>query len=341
MLAGVLTGSPAFGQGDTGGPRAVSFDTVVAVQDMFFEDRDWPTQFMFDVSSTVRIATNVFANVRPKLWRVNGEWRPLLDQASLRYEFDRGARVRIEAGRFPSPIGLAMIENRANMNPGVLWCHRLYYTDLPSLGPGMQPQSLVAAYYPLGVTVMATKAAWDVRAAVMDRAPVDPWTLPTRLGALKNVMLGVGVSPRQGLRLGAATASGPSQSAVANQTDYRMLNLEGEWAFGYTKISGEWNRSQFDTPSGDRTAYGLTLQARQTLTPRLFAHSRATVGRAPQVSNRAVVTPRRYHAVDSTVGYMLNPDITVKLGHTAMKSWTRTTTDHQLAVSVAFAHRWW
>jgi hypothetical protein len=120
-----------------------------------------------------------------------------------------------------------------------------------------------------------------------------------------------------------------------------MVNVEGEWAFAYTKISGEWTRSQFDTPSGSREAYGLTVQARQTLTPRLFAHSRATFGRTPQVSNRGVATPRRYGAVDSTVGYMLNPDITLKLGHTAMKSWTRTTVDHQLAVSVAFARRWW
>jgi hypothetical protein len=341
LLAGLRTEPAAFAQGDTAGPRAIAFDSVVAVQDMFFEDRDWPTQLTVDLSSTARVAPNVFANLRPKIWRIQGEWRWLLDQASLRYEFDRGARVRIEAGRFPSPIGLGMVENRPNMGAGVLWSHRLYYQDLPSLGPGMQPQALVSALYPVGVSVMATKSIWDVRAALMDRAPVDPWTVPVRVGSVKNRALGVGISPRQGLRLGAATAWGPSQSAVADRTDYRMVNVEGEWAFGYTKISGEWNRSRFDTPTGDHTAHGLTVQARQTLTPRVFAHSRATLGRTPQVSNRGVETPRRYHAVDSTVGYLLNPDVTLRIGHTLVKSWTRTTTDHQLAMSIAVAHRWW
>lgn len=36
---------------------------------------------------------------------------------------------------------------------------------------------------------------------------------------------------------------------------------------GYTRLSGEWIRDQFDTPSGTSVARGFNLQAVQTLSP--------------------------------------------------------------------------
>ncbi|HUU33416.1 MAG TPA: hypothetical protein VMW48_05095 [Vicinamibacterales bacterium] len=340
LIVGLTAGAAAAQSSESGGQRRVSFDTVVGVQDMLFEDVAWPMQIIVDSAATWQVGRRLFANLRPVVWRVNGEWETLLDQASLRYEAGRDTRVRVEAGRFPSPIGLGMTENRASVNPGVLWCHRLYYSPLPSLGPGMPLQSLVSASYPVGVTATVTTSAWDARAALLDRAPVDFWTAPTRLQAPTHVVVGGGFTPKQGLRVGVAGAWGELRDAASAASDYRMLNVEADWAFDDTRLSGEWTRDRFETSRGGRTAYGWTAQVRQTLTPRWFVHSRATRGSSPQVAATGGVTPRTYLAIDSTLGYLLSPELTVRAGHTALRGWRSPVTDHQLGVSLVWAQRW-
>lgn len=337
MMSGTATAQPA----DVGGTRRLSFDSVIGVQDMFGETVAWPTQVIIDSSASWQVSRRVFANVRPVLWRVDGTWQTLIDQASLRYEGGRETRVRVEVGRFASPIGLGMTENRANVNGGVLWCHRLYYGSVPSLGADVPRQTLVSAVYPVGAMGTVTASKWDARVAMVDRSPTTTWTTPTRLVAPKHLVVGGGVSPRQGLRVGVATARGALDDRARERSTYQMLNVEADWAFGYTRISGEWTHDRFDTALGQRTASGVTAQIRQTLTPRVFVHSRATSARAPQVASSASVRLRDYRAVDSTIGYLASPGLTVRVGHTALRSWTASTTDHQLALSVVWARRWW
>ena len=62
---------------------------------------------------------------------------------------------------------------------------------------------------------------------------------------------------------------------------YRMLNVEGEWAFGHTKVSGEWIRDRFALAAGTAIARGWTLQAQHTLAPRVFVHARTTFMSSP------------------------------------------------------------
>lgn len=338
----LLAAATASAQSDeSGARRRLSFDTVIGAQDMLLEDADWPTQVIIDAAGTWQIGRHLFANVRPVVWRVNGAWETLLDQASLRYETGRETLVRIEAGRFPSPVGLGMTENRANVNPGVLWCHRLYYSPLPNLGSGLPPQSLVSATYPLGVTATVTASAWDVRAALTDRAPVAFWTAPTRLTAPRHAAVGGGYTPVQGLRLGVVAAWGELSDAAREASSYRLVNIEADWAFASTRLSGEWTRDRFDTAGGIRMSDGWTAQVRQTLAPRWFVHSRATRGASPQITATGRVTPRTYLSVDSTIGYLVSPELTLRAGHTALRGWTATTTDHQIGVSIVWARRWW
>lgn len=337
LAAATVAAQPA----DLSGTRRLAFDTVVGVQDMLLEDRSWRTQVIVDSAATWSIGGGLHVNVRPVFWRVDGEWQSLLDQASLRYEAGRDVRVRIEAGRFPSPVGLGMTENRANVNPGVLWCHRLYYSPLPNLGPGIPLQSLVSAVYPTGVTATVTASAWDVRGALMDRAPVDFWRAPNGLDAPTHGVAGVGYTPRQGMRVGVAGAWGELQDTAADTSAYRMLNVEAEWAFASTRLSGEWTRDRFHTSRGTRISSGWTAQARHTLAPRWFVHSRATRGGSPQVAASGSVTPLTFLSVDSTIGYLVTPEITVRAGHTAVRGWGAPAADHQLGVSVVWARRWW
>ncbi len=325
--------------------RGVAFDSVIAVQDYALVDGGWDTQVIVDVAATVEVLPRVQLSLRPVVWRVGGRWETLADQASLRYEFTRGSRWRIEAGRFPSPIGLGMTENRANLNDGALWCHRPYYGSLPQLGDRSGPVALVSAVYPDGVQVATSSDRWDARAAIVDRAPVDTWQAAPVTSRHANAVVGGGVSPRQGLRLGVATAWGRSADAGRDAGQpYVMVNVEGEAAFGHTKVSGEWVRDRFDVTGGAQVAQGLTIQARQALTPRVFVHGRATVVRAPRGSALAADVSgarRDYLSVDTTAGYRITPDATVRLAHAATRAWTSQALDHQVGVSLVWSKRWW
>ncbi len=325
------------------GRRAIALDTVVGVQDFWADAGQWRTQVVFDLASTVEVAGGVQASFRPKLWRVRGEWKTLVDQASIRAEFRRGSNWRLEAGRFASPVGLGLTENRPNLNPGVVWYYRPYYAPLPSLGARAPRMSLVSTVYPYGGQVSTSTGHWDARAAVLDRAPVEFWQQTPGTPRRANVMAGGGITPRQGLRVGVATAAGrlpPAPATAGSGWPYRLLNVEGEFAFARTKVSGEWTRDEFKSPTRSHTATGWTLQGRQTITPRIFAHSRLSAVTAPAAAGTAFVT-RTYRSIDTTVGYLVSPDVTVRVGHAALKSYTLTDIDHQFGASLIWTRRWW
>lgn len=130
---GLLTGWSSVAGAQDVGSRRVVFDTVIGVQDVFREAREWPTQVILDSFVSAELRPGFQLSFRPVVWRTNGEWHRLIDQISIQQQFHKGSDWRIEAGRFPSPMGLGMMENRASINSGVLWCHRPYYMPLPAL----------------------------------------------------------------------------------------------------------------------------------------------------------------------------------------------------------------
>jgi hypothetical protein len=346
-LACLMAVSPVAAQNpaEAGASRRIAVDTVAGWQDFFGEDADWRAQAILDAFVGVELAPGWQLSVRPIVWRIRGEWDTLLDQASVRYETRRGANWRIEVGLFPSPIGLGVTENRASLNAGILWWHRPYYMPLPSLGADLPRVSLISTVYPWGAQMAASDDHWDARAAVVDRPPVEFWRPTGDTARRPNLIVGGGLSPRQGLRIGAAGARGRYADPAAGRgaLDYSTLSAEGDFAFGYTRLSGEWVRSRFHAPGGTRTAEGWTAQAQQTLTPRLFGHSRLTRMRSPRAASSlaTVVELQRYWSIDSTLGYLLSPELTLRAAHTAIRAFGRTPLDHQLGLSVVWARRWW
>ncbi len=338
VFALLTVDSPVYAQGS----RRFAVDTVTGVQDIYRETRDWPTQAVFDTFASAELRPGLQLSVRPKLWRVNGDWELLLDQASVEYQFVQGSRWRIEAGRFPSPMGLGMTENRPNVNAGLVWWHRPYYMPLPSLGPDQPRVSLVSAVYPTGVLVSTSGDHWDARGALLDRSPVGFWYGDDRSARSANIVAGAGVTPKQGLRVGLAMASGEiaERTATLPATRYDMLNVEADYAVAYTRVSGEWTHDRFETPTGDRVARGWTAQVQQTIGPRWFAHARVTSIRAPEVTS-AGVSHLRFRSVDATVGYRLDAELTARVGYSAIRSFTASATDHQVGLSLMWARRWW
>lgn len=49
----------------------------------------------------------------------------------------------------------------------------------------------------------------------------------------------------------------------------------------------------------------------------------------------------RMRVIDSTVGYSLTPDVTLRAGYTVIKPWTSGVYDHQFGLSLIWAKRWW
>ena len=348
LLALVCLVTPASAQGppaDTGTARRVAFDTVSGWQDYFGETTNWPAQFIVDAFVGAELAPGWQVSVRPVVWRLRGEWEAILDQASVRYEFHRGANWRVEAGKFPIPTGLGLLENRANTNPGILWWHRPYYTPLPTLGSDMPRVSLISTLYPWGAQAAVSGDHWDVRAAAVDRPAVEFWRATGDLSRRVNVIVGGGVTPRQGMRFGVAGARGRYAEAAGARPalDYSTVNVEADVAFGYTRLSGEWVRSRFESPGGIRVAEGWTAQAQHTLTPRVFIHSRASHVRSPRAASAFAtqVDLQRFRSLDSTIGYLLTPEVTVRAAHTALRGFGRPVTDHQIGLSVIWSRRWW
>ena len=318
--------------------RRVAFDTVVGMQDLYAESRDWPTAIVFDPYVSAELRRHLEVSARPKVWRLNGEWELAVDQLSLQYTFRAGSNWRLEAGRFPSPMGLGMTENRPNVNPGVLWWHRPYYMPLPRLGPDLPMVSLVSATYPDGVALATSGDHWDVRAAVVDRAPVQFWRDDVADQKV-NTIVGGGMTPRQGLRVGLATAWGDMTDAPDGT--YRMVNVEGDFSFGYTRISGEVTRDWFVMPGGRHEAWGWTLQAQQTLSPRVFAHARTTSMHAPTLRPGQPAVRAAWRSLDATVGYRVDPELTIKFGYSAVATWGAADVDHHVGVALMWSRRWW
>jgi len=326
--------------------RRFAVDSVVGYQDYVTHDAaPWPAQYVFDAFTTVEIRPHWQVSFRPKLWRTRGAWRFLIDQLSVQKEFRKGSNWRIEAGRFPVPLGLGMTENRADLNAGMIWWHRPYYSPLPFYGADVPRLSLISAVYPTGLAANTSARHWDARAAVVDRSPIEFWYEPVGVARRPNAILAGGVSPWQGFRVGLGGAWGQFAAPTASRAGlrYAMINVEGEYAFGYSKVSGEWTRDWIETSAGDRRPRGWTLQWQQTVSPRMFVHSRVSVLQSPELSRTSpsTVTDRTFQSVDTTFGYRLTTGFTVRVGHTAMKSWTVPVVDQQAGVSLMWTNRWW
>jgi hypothetical protein len=186
--------------------------------------------------------------------------------------------------------------------------------------------------------------------AAIDSSPVRGRSM---LGANKpprllNVVAGVGVTPRAGLRLGAALAHGAyvSVNEVVDKTrgdrDATMIQLEGEWAFGHTRVAGEWIRSTMETSTADAQAQGSWIEATQTLTPRVFLAGRVDSQyfryplRAPGALGR-----QDYQRYETILGFRLTPDLTVRAGHMVRKGYVVAHWDDQLIASVVWQRRLW
>ena len=264
-------------------PSRLAIDTVAAIDDAVAANGNYATGVFVDAVVSVGLGHGFEGIVWPIAQRLasTGAWSRDIWIATLRYERAGPIGVRIDTGLLPSPFGLANLTvRRPHLNPTISQPSSLF-TGLPALEVRGPRTNLLGAVYPFGGQVTVSGVRWDARAALMDTSPlrrrgvfVDP--KPPRF---TNLVVGGGVTPVVGFRVGASLTRGGWQRAgesLANTSDRdaTVVTVESEFSFAYTKLSGEWVRDAIETSSGARVASGWFVQGQQTFAPRWFVAAR-------------------------------------------------------------------
>lgn len=344
VVVAVTTAAPVLAQSER-----VTLD-VVAAADTFVGSsvRRAPGAWL-DVFTAVRLRDGLDVIARPVISRrtFSGEWQTQLYELGVRYERAGRIGVRLDGGVLPSPIGLGLLENRQDLNP-VVSQHSAYYLPLPQVDPEIPRTFLIAAAYPLGGQITLASRRWDARVALIDASPVRgrPFLGRDKPPHMPNWVGGFGVTPATGLRLGAAIAHGPyvrASEVVDTRLGDRtatMVQAEGEWSFGYTRIGGELVRARMETARArDIETLGGWVEITQTLHPRVFVAGRADrqAIRFSRLDGTRASSP--YHRYETVIGVRVTPDLTLRAGYLTRHGYVVAHWDDQLVASVTFQRR--
>jgi hypothetical protein len=346
MAAVILGAAPAAAQ--QAQPSRIAVDTVAAFDQAVDGAGNFSTGVILDAVVSVEIGGGLEAFARPFVQRLgSGEWNRQVWIAALRYERSAAVNLRVEAGLIPSPVGFANMMLRPQQNPTISLPSSLF-TSLPPLELRSPRTTLLGVIYPYGVHATVSSSHWDARAAVIDTSPLRSRRVFARANPPRfaNVVIGGGVTPIVGLRFGASVTHGGWQKAgetpaVTEDRDATVVTLESEYSFAYTKLAGEWVHDVLETGAGDESVSGWFVQGQQTLTPRWFAAARVERMMAPALTITGAREEQDFTGVETTIGYRLTPEVTVRGGHRARKGFGRPGFDHQVAASVVWWQRWW
>jgi len=348
FVCAVVLAMPALVSAQQARPSRLAIDTVAAIDETRDASGNYATGVTFDAIVSVDLGRGFEGIIWPIVQRQasSGDWSRDIWIATLRYERAGPIGVRIDAGLLPSPIGLANLTvRRPHLNPTISQPSSLF-TGLPALEIRGPRTNLLGAVYPFGGQVSVSGARWDARAALIDTSPLrrrgvfaDP--KPPRF---VNIVVGGGVTPVVGFRVGASMTHGGWQRvgeipAATVDRDATVVTVESEFSFAYTKLSGEWVRDAIETGSGHRVASGWFVQGQQTLAPRWFVAGRVERMTSPLVLPTGV-QQQRLAGSEEVLGYRLTPELTLRVGHRARRGFGRPGFDHQVAVSLVWWRRW-
>jgi hypothetical protein len=328
-------------------PASLAIDTAAAIDQTRSSSGDPSTGVVLDAVMSVGFGAGFEAIVRPFAQRqASGDWNTQIWVAAVRYQRSGPIGLRVDAGLIPSPVGLANLMLRPQLNPTVSLPASLF-TALPPVEFGAPRTTLLGAVYPYGASATVSGARWDVRAAVIDTSPlrtrrVFSSTNPPRFD---NVIVGGGVTPFVGLRIGGSVTRGGWLKAgesptITEDRDATIVTVESEFSYRYTKLLGEWTRDTLETSSGEQVASGWFVQGQQTLTPRWFVAGRVERMSALALTPLATVEHQHLDGVEETIGFRVTPELTVRVDHRARRGFGRPNFDHQAAVSLVWWKRW-
>src|SRR5262245_47921602 len=170
-IVAALVATPAAAQQATSSVLAI--DSTAAVDVTVDDNGNHVTGIFIDSLASVEIARGLQAVVRPQVQRLGatGEWNRQIWVADIRYERPGPVAVRVEGGYIPSPIGLANLTLRPQLNPTIAQPAALF-TSIPALEPRGPRINLLTGMYPLGAQATVSALHWDTRVAVIDTSPL-------------------------------------------------------------------------------------------------------------------------------------------------------------------------
>jgi hypothetical protein len=304
----------------------------------------------FDLAATVPLGSHFGAVVRPYAHRLEGgDWSAEMYQLQLRYQSTTRIPIRVDAGIITSPLGLGTLELRADQSAPIK-IPFYYYIPLPRFDRQSDGVQLLSGGYPLGAVVSSSGTKWDLRAGITDSTPARARNVfeSEKPSAMRQFIVGGGVTPTVGLRVGAGLARGayrtvapttPDFAAAADATAVTVLNVEAEYSFGHTRFSGEWIRDRFESPLGASVAQGYFVQAVQTFTPRLFGTVQLVGASAPALLGPARIR-KTMTSTEISAGYRLHEQLTVRAGYYASRYFFAPDRSHTAVASLVWAHRW-
>jgi hypothetical protein len=291
----------------------------------------------------------------------DGSWMAEWYQLQVRVEPETRIPLRLDAGVIPSPLGLATLQLRPDLNPTV--SPPLYYfMPLPRFDATFDALQAMSGGYPLGAIVSTSGAHWDARGGITNATPAlaREELKDNQPPGMPQLVLGGGVSPMPGLRFGGGFAHGryreqrtvrlqgssdyTSTAAIVAPVvfpaaDATVTNAEAEYAFGHTRVQGEWVWDRFETTTSPATATAFFVQAAHTFTPRWFGAARLTSIDAPTPTG----TPddhTRASVVEANAGYRLTREFTLRAGYYGQRYFYNAPWDHRLCVSIVWARFW-
>ena len=326
-----------------------AFDVVAAADANAGSEVTRKATAWLDFFGAVRLTDHLDIRARPVVFRrsFDGDWQTQVYELALRYERRGRIGVRVDAGQFSSPLGLSILENRPNQNL-VISQHSTLYLPIPRYENGTPTTFLLAASYPLGAKVTVSGMKWDARAAITDSSAIRgrPFFGDGKPPRLANYMIGGGVTPHIGVRIGAALSVGAyaAETEVSDRTrgdrHASIAQLEGEWSFGYTRLAGEWLWTERELAHADARVDGGWIEGTQTLSPRLFAAVRYDQQRTRwTTAGDPAEQEAPYRRVESTLGFRVSSDITVRGSFMTRKGYVVGFWDDQFLVSIVFAKK--
>jgi hypothetical protein len=302
---------------------------------------------ILDLVGTVRLADGWDVVVRPwSMRRPGGDWTFEMYQLQVRYVSSTRLPFRVDAGIIPSPVGLFTLELQPHRNP-LVSVPFYYVSPLPAVDGRFDRVRLMSGGYPLGAVLTVSGTRWDARGGVTDSTPAQPHNVlgRSRPSGSAQLVLGGGVTPLPGLRVGAGFTRGGYRPATRAATTVdepvaSVFNLEGEYAAGHTRASGEWVRDRFGSGHRAAVARGFNLQVAQTLAPRIFAAARATRVSAP-VATTSLESRRSAAEFEVSAGYRLSTALTVRGGYQRRRGYQDTAWQNAALMSLVWAERWW
>jgi hypothetical protein len=313
-------------------------------------------QVILDASVAVRLSDRWQIYARPWIRQPRpsapGGTVPSADvemyEAAVRYQRSGPIAMRVDAGYLSSPLGLGILDWRPSSNPTIV-PHLAYAVPMVPFDPTVSvTAAVVANSYPLGAQLTLSTTRWDARGAVLNASPTRPYILgaATNPRQTPNVVVGGGITPTTGLRLGAsfafgAYATGGEVTKGGGDRNATIVGVEGEYAFAYTSLRGELMHTAFDLASDTADATEWFVQGTQILSPRWFAAARVEQASGPPVTQRGIPVQTDLNMVETTVGFRMSPEITLRGSYYTRRFYRATAWDHQVGVSIVWARRWW